>query len=336
VPPPSPLRLPTFDDIERAARQIRAAAHRTPVVTSTTVNARTHAQVFFKCENFQRAGAFKFRGAYNALSQLAPDQRRRGVVAFSSGNHAQAVGLAGQLLDIPRVIVMPDDSPAVKRAATSDYGAEIVLYDRMANEDREAIGLQLADDRGLAVIPPYNHPEIIAGAGTAARELLEDVGPLDLILVPCGGGGLLSGTALSARALAPGCRVIGVEPAAGDDATRSFRTKSLQTVRNPVTVADGARTTSLGALTFPIVLAHVADMVTVDDIALLRAMFFLWERLKLVVEPTGALAAAALLEGSVDAKGARVGVILSGGNVDLSEIPAWRAMTGPAEAGHYA
>jgi threonine dehydratase len=320
VPPSS---LPTYDDIERAARQIDGTARRTPVVTSRTVDARTHAQVFFKCENFQRAGAFKFRGAYNALSQLDADQRRRGVVAFSSGNHAQAVALAGQLLDIPRVIVMPTDSPAVKRAATLEYGAEIVLYHR-EHEDREAIGRTLADQRGLAVIPPYNHRDIIAGAGTAARELLQETGPLDLILVPCGGGGLLSGTALAAEALSPGCRVIGVEPAAGDDATRSFRTKSLQTVKNPITVADGARTPSLGALTFPLVLDHVADMATVDDIALLRSMFFLWERLKLVVEPTGALAAAALLEQRVEARGARVGIILSGGNVDLAEIPAWR------------
>ena len=292
-------------------------------MTSRTVDARTHARVFFKCENFQRAGAFKFRGAYNALSQLAADQRRRGVVAFSSGNHAQAVALAGQLLDIPRVIVMPTDSPSVKRAATLDYGAEIVLYDR-EHDDREAIGRTLADARGLTVIPPYNHRDIIAGAGTAARELLQETGPLDLILVPCGGGGLLSGTALAAEALSPGCRVIGVEPAAGDDATRSFRTRTLQTVKNPMTVADGARTPSLGALTFPLVLDHVADMATVDDIALLRSMFFLWERLKLVVEPTGALAAAALLERRVEARGARVGIILSGGNVDLAEIPGWR------------
>jgi threo-3-hydroxy-L-aspartate ammonia-lyase len=323
VPAPPPSILPTFDDIQRAAHQIHGVARRTPVVTSRTVDALTKAQVFFKCENFQRGGAFKFRGAYNALSQLSPDQRRRGVVAFSSGNHAQAVALAGQLLDIPRVIVMPTDAPSVKRAATSDYGAEIVLYDR-EREDREAIGRQLADERGLAVIPPYNHRDIIAGAGTAARELIEETGPLDLLLVPCGGGGLLSGSALAANALTPGCRVIGVEPAAGDDATRSFHTKSLQTVRNPITVADGARTPSLGTLTFPLVLEHVSDMATVDDVALLRAMFLLWERLKLVVEPTGALAAAALIEGRVTAKGARVGVVLSGGNVDLAEIPAWR------------
>jgi threo-3-hydroxy-L-aspartate ammonia-lyase len=322
--------LPTYDDIERAARQIAAVATRTPVVTSRTVNARTHAAVFFKCENLQRAGAFKFRGAYNALSQLPADQRRRGVVAFSSGNHAQAVALSGQLLDMPRVIVMPTDSPAVKRAATSDYGAEIVLYDR-EHDDREAIGRALADQRGLAVIPPYNHRDIIAGAGTAARELLEDTGPLDLILVPCGGGGLLSGTALTAEALSPGCRVIGVEPAAGDDATRSFQTKTLQTVKNPITVADGARTPSLGTLTFPLVLDHVADMTTIDDVPLLRTMFFLWERLKLIVEPTGALAAAALLNGRVAVTGARVGVILSGGNVDLSEVPAWQRTIGTTE-----
>jgi threonine dehydratase len=320
-----PASLPTSDDIERAARQIDGTARRTPVVTSRTVDARTQAQVFFKCENFQRAGAFKFRGAYNALAQLDPDQRRRGVVAFSSGNHAQAVALAGQLLDIPRVIVMPTDSPSVKRAATTDYGAEIVFYDR-DHDDREAIGRMLADQRGLAVIPPYNHRDIIAGAGTAARELLQDTGPLDLILVPCGGGGLLSGTALAAEALSPDCRVIGVEPAAGDDATRSFRTRVLHTIRNPMTVADGARTPSLGTLTFPLVLDHVADMATVDDVALLRSMFFLWERLKLVVEPTGALAAAALLEQRVETRGARVGIILSGGNVDLAEIPGWREL----------
>ena len=220
---------------------------------------------------------------------------------------------------------MPTDSPAVKRAATAEYGAEIVLYDR-EREDREAIGRRLAEERGLAVIPPYDHPDIIAGAGTAARELFHDVGPLDLVLTPCGGGGLLSGTALAAAALAPGCRVIGVEPLAGDDATRSFRTKSLQTVRNPQTVADGARTPSLGHLTFPLVLANVADMLTVDDPTLLRSMFFLWERLKLVVEPTGALAAAAVLERLVDMRGLRVGVVLSGGNVDLSQVQRWREM----------
>ncbi len=322
--PPAPP-LPTYADIEDAAQQIAGAALRTPVATSRTVNARVGAEVFFKCENLQRGGAFKFRGAYNALSRLSPEDRRRGVVAFSSGNHAQAIALAGQLLDIPRTIVMPSDSPAVKRAATMDYGAKVVLYDR-EREDREAIGRRLADERGLTLIPPFDHPHIIAGHGTAARELIEDVGPLDVLLVPCGGGGLLSGSALTANALAPACRVIGVEPAAGDDATRSFRTRTLQRVRNPDTVADGARTPSLGTLTFPLVLDHVSDMTTVDDRALLRTMFYLWERMKLVVEPTGALGAAALMETDV-AKGAkRIGVILSGGNVDFSQVGAWRRL----------
>jgi len=316
------VTLPTFADVQGAAQQIAGVAHRTPVITSRTVDARTGARVFFKCENFQRAGAFKFRGAYNALSRLSPDERRRGVVTFSSGNHAQAIALAGQVLDIPRVIVMPSDAPAVKVAGTRGYGGEVVLYDR-EREDREAIGKRLAVDRGLVLIPPYDHPHIIAGQGTAALELLEDAGPLDLLCAPCGGGGLLSGTALAASGLAPGCRVVGVEPAAGDDATRSFKTKQLQTVSNPQTVADGARTPSLGSLTFPIVLQHVSDMTTVTDDQLLRTMFFLWERLKIIVEPTGALAAAAILEGGLAPRGSRVGVILSGGNVDMSQIAAW-------------
>ena len=317
--------LPTFDDIDAASHRIDGVAHRTPVITSRTVDARTGATVFFKCETLQRGGAFKFRGAYNALLRLDAAQRRRGVVAFSSGNHAQAVALAGKLLDISRVIVMPSDSPEVKRIATAEYGAEVVLYDR-EREDREAIGRRLSEERGLAVIPPYNHADVIAGAGTVARELIREVGQLDMLVTPCGGGGLLSGTALSAAALSPGCRVIGVEPLAGDDATRTFKSGTLQTVKNPDTVADGARTPSLGSLTFPLVMANVADMVTVDDRTLLRAMFFLWERLKLVVEPTGALAAAAVLEGLVDVRGLRVGVVLSGGNVDLSQLSQWRAL----------
>jgi threonine dehydratase len=316
------LTLPTFADVESAARQIAGTAHRTPVATSRTVNDRTGAEVFFKCENLQRAGAFKFRGGYNALSRLDADARTRGVVTFSSGNHAQAIALAGQVLDVPRVIIMPSDAPAVKIAATKGYGGEVVLYDR-DREDREAIGRRLASERGLSLIPPYDHPHIIAGQGTAARELIEEVGALDFLFVPCGGGGLLSGSAIAARAMAPACRVIGVEPAAGDDATRSFRTKTLQTVHNPKTVADGARTPSLGALTFPLVLQYASDMATVDDATLLRTMFYLWERLKLVVEPTGALGAAAALEGTTSIRGARVGVILSGGNVEFAQIARW-------------
>jgi len=317
--------LPSYDDVESAARQIAGAAHRTPVLTSRDADARANARLFFKCENLQRAGAFKFRGAYNALSRLSPDERRRGVLAFSSGNHAQAVALAGQILGIPRTIVMPADAADVKVAATRTYGAEIVSFDP-SREDRETLSQRLAAERGLTLIPPFDHPHIIAGQGTAARELLEEVGPLDALLVPCGGGGLLSGSALAANALAPACRVMGVEPAAGDDATRSFRTRELQRVENPRTVADGARTPSLGALTFPLVLGHVADMATVDDPALLRTMFYLWERLKLVVEPTGALGAAALFEGTVAQGADRVGVILSGGNVDLTQVGRWLAM----------
>jgi threonine dehydratase len=234
------------------------------------------------------------------------------------------VALAGQLLDIPRVIVMPTDAPAVKRRATEGYGGEIVLYDR-EHDDREAIGQRLAAERGLTIVPPYNHPHIVAGAGTAALELLQDVGPLDLLLVPCGGGGLLGGSALATRHLCSSCRVVGVEPLAGDDATRSFRSGRLETAINPQTVADGARTQALGSLTFPLIRQLVSDMVTVDDGALLRSMFYLWERMKLVVEPTGALGAAAALEGAVPVRGLRVGVIVSGGNVDLSQISTWLA-----------
>jgi threonine dehydratase len=318
------MTAPTFADVESAAREIAGIAHHTPVATSHSIDAQTGASVFFKCENLQRAGAFKFRGAYNALSRLSTADRRRGVVTFSSGNHAQAIALAGRILDIPRVIVMPSDAPEVKRAATAAYGGEIVLYDR-DREDRESIGRRLAAERGLTLVPPYDDPHIIAGQGTAALELLDDVGPLDVLFAPCGGGGLLSGTALAAAARSPGCRVIGVEPAAGDDATRSFRTKRLQTVHNPVTVADGARTPSLGALTFPIVMNYVSDMTTVDDPTLLRTMFHLWERLKLVVEPTGALGAAAAIHGQAPIEGKRVGVILSGGNVELAQVGRWIA-----------
>lgn len=322
------MTLPTFADVESAASQIQGVAHRTPVATSRTIDAETGASIFFKCENLQRAGAFKFRGAYNALSRLSAEQRRHGVVTFSSGNHAQAIALAGQILGIPRVIVMPSDAPAVKREATAAYGGEIVLYDR-DREDREAIGKRLAAERALTLIPPYDHPHIIAGQGTAARELIAEVGPLDLLFAPCGGGGLLSGTALTAAAMAPRCKVVGVEPAAGDDAARSFKTKSLQTVNNPKTVADGARTPSLGALTFALVMQYVADVTAVDDPTLLRTMFHLWERLKLVVEPTGALGAAGAMHATSTAgaiRGKRVGVILSGGNVDLSQVGQWLAM----------
>ena len=306
----------SYDDVAAAAARLDGIANRTPVSTSRTLNAQTGASVFCKCENFQRTGAFKFRGAYNALSQLTPAQRRRGVLTYSSGNHAQAVALAGQLLGVPASIIMPSDAPAVKLAATRGYGAEIILYNR-EEITREALAERLSAERGLPIIPPYNHPHILAGQGTAARELIEETGPLDLLLVCCGGGGLLSGSALSAKALAPGCRVVGVEPAQADDATRSFHTGRLHTVHNPDTIADGARTPSLGSVTFPLVLHYVDDMVSVSEEAIRRAMFFLWERMKLIVEPTGALAVAALLDGVVSAPGARIGALISGGNVDL-------------------
>jgi threonine dehydratase len=305
----------SFEDISRAHERIKPQAKRTPVLTSATIDALTGAKVFFKCENFQRMGAFKFRGAYNALSQLGPEERRRGVIAFSSGNHAQAVALAGRILKIPAVIVMPADAPKVKLDATRGYGAEVVTFGK--GEDREQLSERLARERDLVLIPPFDHPHIVAGQGTAAKELIEDAGPLDALLVPCGGAGLLSGCAVAARHLLPECRVIGVEPAAGDDATRSFKQKTLVKIEVPNTIADGARTTSLGKVTFPLVMRYVSDMLTVTDEELLRAMFFLWERMKIVVEPTGALAACALLEKKTDLKKLRVGVILSGGNVDL-------------------
>ena len=311
----------TFDDVARAHERISAHAHRTPVLTSATVDALTGARVFFKPENLQRMGAFKFRGAYNALSQLSPEAKRRGVVAFSSGNHAQAVALSGKLLGIPATIVMPTDAPKVKLEATRGYGAQVVSYDA-SNEDRQKIAEKLAAERGLTVIPPFDHPHILAGQGTAAKELIEDAGPLDILLVPCGGGGLLSGCALAARHLSPGCRVIGVEPAAGDDGLRSFRSGKIETIGLPDTIADGARTTSLGKITFALIRAHVDGFLTVTDAELLKSMFFLWERMKIVVEPTGTLAACALLENKLDAKGKRVGVILSGGNVDVKAMAA--------------
>jgi len=306
----------SYADVASAAERLAGHAHRTPVMTSHTVDERTGARVFFKCENLQRMGAFKFRGAYNAMSRLSSDERRRGVLAYSSGNHAQAVALAGKILGVRVVIVMPSDAPAVKIEATRGYGAEIVLYDKH-KEVREEVAERTARERELPVIPPFDHPHVIAGQGTAAKELIEDAGPLDYLFVPVSGGGLISGCAVAASHLAPDCKVIGVEPEAGDDATRSFKTKSLQSCHNPDTIADGARTHSLGRLTFPLVLRYVSDMVTVSDSELVEAVLYLWERMKIIVEPTGALGAAGLFERGLPVAGKRVGVILSGGNVDL-------------------
>ena len=320
----SPADAPpvSYADITAAADRLDGVANRTPVMTSRTVDARTGATAFFKCENFQRVGAFKFRGGYNALAQFSAAQRERGVVAYSSGNHAQAIALAGQLLDIPAVIVMPENAPEVKLEATRGYGAEIVPYDPETTV-REELAAEIAEARDLTLIPSFDHPDVIAGQGTAGLELLGAVDDLDLLLVCCGGGGLLSGCALAAEQVQPGCRVVGVEPAAGDDATRSFHSGELKRVDNPDTVADGARTTCLGELTFPLVLEHVDDMVTVPDDALLETTQFLWERMKIVVEPTGALAATALLSGAVEAQDRRVGVVVTGGNVDLRRAAEW-------------
>ena len=305
----------SYADIEAARARLRGVAHRTPVLTSRTADAATGAHLFFKCENLQRVGAFKFRGAYNSLAQFSPEQRRKGVVAFSSGNHAQAIALAAQLLGIPATIVMPHDAPRLKIEATRGYGAEVIGYDRYT-EDREAIGKRLATERGLTLIPPYNHPHVMAGQGTATAELIEETGPLDLLLVCVGGGGLISGSAVAARQLAPDCRVIGVEPEAGDDVQRSFRAGQIVHIDVPKTIADGAQTQAPGTLTFTTIRALVDDIVTVSDAALVRTMRFFAERMKLVVEPTGALAAAAAFEKKVALAGKRVGVIVSGGNID--------------------
>jgi threonine dehydratase len=309
--------LPTFDSVRSAAERIKGVAHRTPVLTSRTLDDVVGARVFLKCENFQRVGAFKFRGAYNALAQLDAGARRAGVLAYSSGNHAQAVALAGRILGMRTTIIMPNNAPAAKLAATRGYGAEVILYDP-AEVTREALAAQYKEERGMTVIPPYDHVDVVAGQGTAALELIEEVGPLDALLVPCGGGGLLSGSALAAKGMSKDCRVIGVEPELADDATRSFRTGQLNTVRNPATIADGLRTPSLGTITFPLVRSYVDDMVTVSESAIVDAMRFIWTRLKLVVEPSGAVALAPLLADTSAKYGARVGIIVSGGNVDIA------------------
>ncbi len=308
--------------LNEARARLQGVAHRTPVMTSHTVDALARATVFFKCENLQRMGAFKFRGAWNAISRLEPAVRARGVVAYSSGNHAQAVALVARLHGIPATIVMPSTAPAAKLEATRGYGAEIAHYDQ-SGEERNAMAERLARERGLTLIPPFDHPDILCGQGTAAAELFEEAGALDALLVPVGGGGLIAGSAIAALQASPGCRVIGVEPEAGDDGVRSFAAGKL--VSHPVgeTIADGARTPSLGVLTFEVIRRHVSDMVSVPDAALIDAMRLVWERMKLVVEPTGVLGLAAILNGRVHLAGKRVGVILSGGNVDLERATEW-------------
>lgn len=311
------INLPTYDDVIAAAARIKGYAHKTPVITSRTVNEEFGAEVFFKCENLQRMGAFKFRGAFNALSRFNDQQRRAGVVTFSSGNHAQAIALSAKLLGIPATIVMPHDAPAAKVAATKGYGGNVILYDRYT-EDREQIGRDLANKHGMTLIPPYDHPDVIAGQGTAAKELFEEIDGLDALFVPLGGGGLLSGSALSTRELAPGCKLYGVEPEAGNDGQRSFRSGSIVHIETPDTIADGAQTQHLGSHTFPIIHQHVDDVLTVTDQQLVERMRFAAERMKLVMEPTGCLGFAAAKQIKDQLIGKRIGILISGGNVDIS------------------
>jgi threonine dehydratase len=306
--------MPTLDDVRAAADRLRGRAHVTPVLTSRTLDDRVGAHVFLKCELFQRVGAFKFRGACNAVATLSDAELRRGVITYSSGNHAQAVALAGRLFETAVTVVMPHDASPLKRLATEGYGAMVVGCEA---SERKAVATRLQAEHGSVMIPPFDDERVIAGQGTTALELLGETGPLDVVLAPCGGGGLLSGIAVAVKGLAPRCKVVGVEPETADDATRSFQTGTLQTVSNPPTIADGVRTPSLGALTFPLIRAHVDDMVTVSEEAIRDAMRFLFFRLKIVVEPSGVLGVAALLSGALAVTG-RVGVVLSGGNIDPS------------------
>ncbi len=317
---------PSYADVQAAAERLRGHAHRTPVLTSRRVDGEVGATLFFKCENFQRMGAFKFRGAFNALSRFDGEQRRAGVVTYSSGNHAQAVALAARILGIPATIVMPHDAPAGKLAATMEYGASIVAYDRYT-EDREEIGRTLADEHGLTLVPPYDHPDVIAGQGTATQELLEDVDELDALFVCLGGGGLLSGAALAARAISPSCRIYGVEPEAGDDGLRSLRSGSIVHIDTPRTIADGAQTQHVGVLPFEIIRRDVDDIHTASDAELVEAMRVFAATLKIVVEPTGCLAFAAVRRLGRTLAGQRVGVIVSGGNIDLDRFAA--LLSGP-------
>ena len=313
------LQLPTYDDVVAASQRLQGKAHRTPVLRSATADRRLNAELFFKCENLQRMGAFKFRGAFNAISKFGAEQRKAGVLTFSSGNHAQAVALSARILGIPATILMPLDAPQAKIDATRGYGGEVILFDRYT-QDREALGAQLAAERGLTLIPPYDHPDVIAGQGTAAKELLEEVGALDVLLVPLGGGGLLSGSALAVRALAPQCKLYGVEPEAGNDGQQSLRKGEIVHIATPNTLADGAQTQHLGQFTFGVIRRDVDDVLTASDAQLVEAMRFFAERMKIVVEPTGCLGFAAACHAGLPLRGLRVGVILSGGNVDLARF----------------
>ncbi len=307
-----------FEQVRTAKERLKGYANVTPIMASRTLNRLVGADVYFKCENFQRVGAFKFRGAFNSISQLSKAEKEHGVITYSSGNHAQAVALVGQMLNVQTTIVMPNNAPATKLAATKEYGATIVEYDP-DEAMREDIATELEALKGYTMIPPYDHTEVIAGQGTAALEMFEEIGNLDMLLVPCGGGGLLSGSAVSTKGMSPNCRIIGIEPKLADDATKSFRTKKLHSIKNPPTIADGTRTPSLGKITFPLVLEYVDDMKTVSEEAIIQAVKFLFYRMKLVVEPSGALGLAALLSRTVTPEG-RIGIIISGGNIDSATM----------------
>lgn len=311
----------TYADVTEAHERLKNVAHHTPVMTSRTADEAVEGTLFFKCENFQRTGSFKFRGAYNAITQLSEKQRKGGVIAFSSGNHSQAIALSARLHNTHSVILMPADAPEIKINATRGYGAEVVFYNRYT-EDRETIAQRLAGERGLTLIPSYNDPHVIAGQGTAAGELFEDSGGLDMLIVPIGGGGLLSGCAIAARHLNPECVVIGIEPEAGNDAQQSFRSGTIVHINPPRTIADGAATQHIGKLTLPIILKYVDKIITVSDSQIIAAMKFLAVRMKIIAEPTGCLAAAAVLSGIENVKGKRVGIMVSGGNVDLLRFAA--------------
>ena len=310
----------TFGDVEAAARRLEGVANRTPVMTSRTFDAKVGCTAYFKCESFQRVGAFKFRGAYNAFVQLTDEQKKSGVLTFSSGNHGAACALAGRLLGVPVVVVMNHDAPQLKKDAVAGYGAEVVLFDR-DEQVREELGAKIAAERGLTVVPPYDHEHIVAGQGTAGKELFEEVPGLDVFVCGVGGGGVLSGCSLAAKHFNPSCEVYGVEPELGDDARRSMAAGEIVRLdHSPNTIADGARTTSIGRINFAVFQQNVKEIVTVSDEELLRATRFFFERMKLVVEPTGALGAAALMCGRIPVEGKRVGVMVTGGNADLGDL----------------
>ena len=313
------MSLPTFDDVQAAAKRLAGVAHRTPVLQSSTLNRQLGAEVFFKCENFQRMGAFKFRGAFNALSQFTPAQRKAGVVTYSSGNHAQAIALSAQILDMPATIVMPHDAAPLKLAATLGYGAKVVHYDRY-NEDAYAMVQTFCEAKGMVFIPPFDHAHVLSGQGTAALELLQDAGPMDSLWVCLGGGGLLSGSLLAAKALSPDCAVFGVEPEAGNDVQQSLAKGERVRIATPVTIADGAQSPQVGAITFEIIRRLVKAVHTVSDAQLVACMGWYAERMKMVVEPTGCLSLAALLQATPDLRGQRIGVIVSGGNIDSQRM----------------